>query len=786
VGSNYIVEASVGHIMDLDNKKLSVDVNNKFEPTYIESVNKKKVISKLRKLAKQTKNVLIATDMDREGEMIGWSIAYILKLKNPKRIVFYEITKDKIKKALKTPVALNYDLINASKARRILDRIVGYELSPVLWSNFKQGQLSAGRVQSAVVRLIADKETEINNFFASDALSHFKITGTFLCKKSDDILKTTLYEITKTHDDGAYHGKIAHISNIKKSKKLLKKIINAKFKVANIVIKKSIRNPSPPFTTYSLQQDANSKLRFATKRTMGSAQRLYEGGYITYMRTDSVNLSEDALKSIEDYVISTFGEKYHNLMRYKTKTKNAQEAHEAIRPSDIVTTEVKLGGKIGPDEIKLYNLIWRRTIASQMSPAKFDITTIQISINKTDIDDKYFSTSVENLKFPGFLKVYGKEEEDENPRSGTHGLDSISVLTVGTKLKQQEFISKQDYDKPVPRYNEGTLVNKLKNLNIGRPATIANIIDTIQKRKYVKIDNIDGKKMDALILSWSIKNSEISEDSKEIVIGKDNTKLIPTGLGIMINNFLVENFPDTMKYQFTSEMEENLDLISNGDKVWYKVLKNFYKKFHPMVKELTDKTQNNICTVDKFTKVLGKDPKTGDDVVAKFGKWGAYVVIGENKNKSAPIKDPLSLETITLKQALKLLKYPKELGEHNNVMIYLKKGEFGYYVQIGSDRVSVEDNKVTLKDIPKILKANDDKNKEREKKVLKVFTTNTKIYTIRDGEYGRFINARNINNQNSGKNKWGVNTKIYENIEINDITLEKVVELVNNKYTKQN
>lgn len=786
VGNDYIVAASVGHIMDLDGKSMSVDIENKFKPKYIHSPNKGQVISNLRRLAKQTSDVIIATDMDREGEMIGWCIAQVLGLKKPKRLVFHSITKTELLKALKKPEELNYNLINAQKARRILDRIVGYELSPLVCRKFNQ-KLSAGRVQSVVVELIVDKEKEVDDFYKSESSSFFKFSGNLRRNKKNSVsMRMTLNDITKENKD-SYQGKTSKIYKKKDANKFLKKCMKSKFSVKFVNKRESKRKPSPPFTTSTLQQDANRKLSFATKRTMSAAQRLYENGYITYMRTDSVNLSDDALKKIKKFVIDKYGKEYHTQVKYKAKTKNAQEAHEAVRPTKPDITNVKKGGKIGNDEVRLYNLIWKRAIASQMSPAVFDVSTIQVDISK--VEKKYFEKSIEKLTFSGFLKVYNiSKDEDTDSETSENGEETkkIKIPKIGNKMTAVEITGKQEFDRPVPRYNEGSLVKKLEVNGIGRPATVGNVIETIQKRGYIEKKDFPGENKQSIVMTWNNDKDkketkkEIIVTEKTIVIGKEKNKMSPTSLGKMTTTFLVDKFSEIMKYEFTSSMEKNLDSISNGKKTWFKVLDKFYKEFHPLIVKNGGGASGS--EINKYTKILGKDPKSGEDVIAKSGKYGPYIVLGDDKKRTAKILDPHTLESITLKQALKLLKYPKLLGEYKGKEVYLKKGT-NYYINYDGKNMTVENNKIKIKDVAKIITEYESKLKEKKKDVIKIFDTTNKLYTVRKGPYGNYVNVRGKND----KKDWGKNYGI-KNIDEKDIekmTLKQVKELIDNNYNSK-
>ena len=501
-------------------------------------------------------------------------------------------------------------------------------------------------------------------FFSKDTSSYFRVTAELKNKKTD-ILKTSLFDINKINDSGEYTGQTSHIKNKKNTKKIIKKCIKSTLKIQNIIKKISTRNPPPPFTTYTLQQEANRSLRFTTKRTMSVAQKLYEEGLITYMRTDSVNLSEEALKDIKKYIVKEIGKEYYRLFKYKAKTKNVQEAHEAVRPTHISDKQIKKIGKIGEDEQKLYDLIWKRTVASQMMPAKYEVMTLQISISK--LENKYFSASYETQIFPGYLCIYSNNDKNNK--------ENIEHFKKNMKLKPIKIIGKQEYIKPPVRYNEATLVQKLKpdNLNIGRPSTTASIIGTIQSRGYVTKKTVDGIQKDCVILTWEKKNDEINENIKQITLGKDINKLVPTDLGIKVTDYLVNTFPEIMEYKFTSKMEQNLDDISNGKKIWYKVLNKFYKKFHPLIDIALSKVTKNTYT----KHIIGIYEKK--EILLKNGKYGYYISYDSN---NISIKN----NKIKLKDAIKLIKEKKKKHlstlESKDKQYLILNGEYGPYIKI--------------------------------------------------------------------------------------------------------
>lgn len=788
LGSNYLVVASVGHIIDLDPSHMSIDIENGFKPEYKPYPDKSKVITNLRTLAKSSSDILLAADEDREGEMIAWSIAYILKLKNPKRIIFNSITKTELLKAVKSPTQINNNVVDAQKVRRMLDRIVGYSISPLLRTNIGPGKLSAGRVQSVVVELIIDKENEIKKFMDGNGdVSFFKFKGSFYSKDGTDnnILTSTLHDLENITDEGIYTGNISKMPTKKSSVRFLEKCMKAEFRIANMFNKKSIRNPSTPFTTSTLQQEASRKFNFPVKKTMQVAQNLYEAGYITYMRTDSINLSKEALSSVRKYVIKTYGKKYHRHMVYKAKNSNTQEAHEAVRPTNINTVFPKTKGKIGNDEIKLYSLIWKRTVASQMKPAEYKVTSIQILISNDAFH--YFLSTTEILMFEGYLKVYNiKNLEDDQDTVDNSG-NSKYNFKIGEYLLAKEIVGTQEYKRPPLRYNEASLIDKLdpKNLNIGRPSTYATIINKILDRDYVKKSNIDGIKKESLTLSLLDGDTKIKQATKDIVLGKEVNKFVPTSLGLTINEFLVKEFSKIMDYKFTADMENHLDDIAEGKVKWSDIMQEFYNDFNKSVLQVM---KNKKTVVDEKTRVLGKDPETGIEIIATIGKHTPVVKkqVSISKYIFAPIKEPLTLKTITLEQALKLFEYPKDIGKYKQKQIQLMKGQFGFYIKYGKDmKFPLPEGKekdITCEEIIKMIK---------EREPLGKFNSNDKMYTILKGkgDYSDYI--RVINLKQKGKQ---FNVPLPENTNVKELTVEKIQNIVkehynsksNNKYNKYN
>jgi DNA topoisomerase-1 len=771
LGPGHKVLASVGHIMDLDPKGMSIEIENNFNPIYIINKDKTTVVKNLKSAAKKATQILIATDEDREGEMIAWCIADVLKLKNAKRITFNSITQKDITNAIKNPRQIDNNMVNAQKTRRLLDRLVGYEISPILLRNFGQSNLSAGRVQSVVARLIVDRENEIKKFMSDPLKSYFKFYGTFLSDNKPFV--ASLYDLEGTNNDGFYKGTHSRIEDPDNARKFLTNCMGSKFKVMHVFDKKKTQGPSPPFTTSTLQQEANRKLGYSGKRTMTSAQRLYEAGYITYMRTDSVNLSEEAIENIKKYVIDTYGNNYYRKVEYKSKTKNTQEAHEAIRPTDVFTTEIEVDGRIGNDEIKLYNLIWKRTVASQMKPAEYNVTSIQISISKES--DKFFMTTLENLTFNGFLAVYNianieSEDNDNELDNENNSNKNIKVPSIGIELDVDNIVGDQDYVRPPGRYNQASLIDKLdpKNLNIGRPATYVSIIEKIIEREYVKVADLPGINVDSSKFTWKSPELVINEDTSKIILGKEKNKYIPTHLGIIVTYYLIKNFPKIMDYKFTAQMEEKLDDIASGDLVWYEVLKEFYNEFHPMV--MTIKI-NKPEIQEKYTKLLGIDPLSGFEIYATLGKYGPiYKMMSKpGKPKIAPIKEPVTLETATLEGGVKAFEYPKVLGKYDKTQILLQTGKFGYYLIHGKKKYTIGDrNEITLNEAIEIIQG--------KQKGLLTFESGTKIYSIKDGPYGKYVKIYD------NKTKKGFNLSLPKDEDVNGLTLDRINEIISAKF----
>ncbi|PZW41651.1 DNA topoisomerase-1 [Mesonia algae] len=658
LGKDYKVESSFGHIADLPTKELGVDVEKDFKPKYVVSKDKKDVVRKLKKLADSSEMVWLASDEDREGEAIAWHLAEELKLAKEKtrRIVFHEITKNAILKAIDNPREIDYNLVNAQQARRVLDRLVGYELSPVLWRKVKGG-LSAGRVQSVSVRLIVEREREVLDFKTE---ASFRIDAEF-----------------STSDGKSFKAKIPkNFSSKAKAEAFLKENIGANFKVADLTKKPAKKSPAPPFTTSTLQQEAARKLYFSVSKTMNMAQRLYEAGHITYMRTDSVNLSDEAKKGAAHEINSAYGEKYLNARNYKGKSKGAQEAHEAIRPTHFENHSVPAER----DQQRLYELIWKRAIASQMSDAQLERTNVKI---EADTHEKQFTANGEMLKFDGFLKVYleGKDDEEEEQA----GL--LPAMKNGDTLNSEYITATERFTRPPSRYTEASLVKKLEELGIGRPSTYAPTISTIQNRKYIEKGSIDGKERE--YVKFKLKADKIVEKTLSEMVGSDKGKLIPTDVGMVVNDFLVQHFSNILDYNFTAKVEQDFDDIAEGNEKWTEMMNEFYDEFHPTVKDVAENAEREVGE-----RVLGKDPKSGKPVSARLGKFGPMVQIGSVEDEEKPLFASLgpdqTLSNITYEQAMDLFKLPKEIGEYEGEAVEVNNGRFGPYVKYGKKYVSLD------------------------------------------------------------------------------------------------
>lgn len=757
LGPSYCVEASLGHIIDLDPKAMSINFDKDFEPTYIiipESKNgksKEQVVKKLQQLAKSADDVLIATDKDREGEMIAWSIAKLLKLKKPKRIGFHSITKSDVLAAVANPTKIDDNLVDAQKGRRVLDRIVGFELSSLLYKVLHTSNLSAGRVQSILTKLVIDKENEIAKIIESGLSSSFRVKGHF-----NNTIIATLHNFTSIDKTGLFKGTIATLQETD-LKSFLQFAKTATYRINNIQHKEAIRNPSPPYTTSTLQQDANKKFSFSAKNTMKLAQTLYECGHITYMRTDSVALSKEALKQCEKYILQSFGSTYHRYVQYKSKLANAQEAHEAVRPTDMFETDLEVNGKITPDHIKLYKLIWKRTIASQMKPQINTVMDIQISMIH---NYKYFfATSFETMKFPGFTIIYNPE----------HTKNVLPTYTYGLIMNMNKIIGKLEYSSIPLRYNEQTLIKKLEQLEIGRPATTATILENVKSKNHIEVKDMPGISKPTKTLSVT-PTTDITEDNDTIVLNKETNKFVPTAIGISINKFITDHFSDIINYTFTADMETKLDKIANNELTYVDVMREFYDKFHPLIVELS-----NIQAPNKESTVLGKHPDTNGTIIATITSSGDHVIkysIPKHPVAYANIIPPHTASTITYENALLLIDdaYPKLLGKHLGVDIILKKTKKDtYYLSHNNNFFSATKN-TTYDDALKIM--------SEKSKVKKIIMHKGTSYDIVDGPYGHYIRQQT-------KDKKYINTTLPKNENIEELTGERILAIIGENKQKK-
>ena len=713
LGKDYKVMSSYGHIRDLKKKELSINEKT-MEPDYEIPEEKKKLVTELKTNAKKAKKIWLASDEDREGEAISWHLCEVLGLDEEKtnRIVFHEITKQAILDAIKNPRHLDMNLVNAQQARRVLDRLVGFKLSPILWRKVKPA-LSAGRVQSVAVRLIVEREREIQKF---QSVPYYRITAIFaLISDSGNAteVKAELDQRFNTHEE---------------VEAFLEKCKDAKFMVESVTKKPLKRSPAPPFTTSTLQQEAARKLGFTVVQTMMIAQKLYESGRITYMRTDSVNLSTLCTNASKDEIIREYGKEYSQTRAYHTSSKGAQEAHEAIRPTYM--NEPTIEGTV--QEKRLYELIWKRTIASQMADAQLEKTTISINIGNTS--EKFVATG-EVVSFDGFLKVYLESTDDEE-----HAEDASHILPAlkeGDELQRREILATEKYSLAPARYTEASLVKKLEDLGIGRPSTYAPTISTIQQRQYVVKGYKTGEERTFTI--DSLKGIKITQKLKKEMAGSEKGKLLPTDIGIVVNDFLMENFPNIMNYNFTADVEKKFDDIAEGKTEWTNWMKDFDKGFEPEVKEVLEARNQHKAG----ERNLGNDPKTGKPVFVKIGRFGPVVQIGSAEDKDKPqfaqLPSDKSIETITLEEALELFKLPRELGEYEGITVTVGSGRYGPYILHNRKYVSIpkEDDPLTIT-LDRAIELIKEKREAEEKRHLKVFDEDDKM-EILNGKYGPYI-----------------------------------------------
>ena len=714
------------------------------EPIYQVSTDKKEVVKKLKSLAKKADTVWLASDEDREGEAIAWHLFNELNLKseNTKRIVFHEITKNAIQKAIQNPRTIDINLVNAQQARRVLDRLVGFEMSPILWSKVKAG-LSAGRVQSVAVRLICEREKEIEKFIP---VPIYKVEADFY-NKSKNLLKSKL-----NTDFADYSQALDFIQRAK----------GKIFSISNVETRPSKRSPSAPFTTSTLQQEA-SKLGFSVSRTMMIAQQLYESGYITYMRTDSVNLSEEAINSAKGVIVENFGNEYLHTRQYTTKNKSAQEAHEAIRPTNLSVQEA------GADDSqkKLYHLIWRRTLASQMSDARLERTIVDISAS--DLKEK-FITKGEVIIFDGFLKVYQIQKDEDSPEEDNEGL--LPKVEKGEIVQLSQIIGEEKFSRPAPRYNEASLVRKLEELGIGRPSTYAPTISTIQKRQYVEIRDLDPKQRE--VKKILLKNDNIKEKIEVENYGGDRRKLMPTDIGLVVNEFLTEHFPTILDYGFTAKVEEDFDNIAGGNENWKEMLSGFYSDFHPHVEEVKE-------TAERATgeRLLGQDPISGKNIYARIGRFGPMIQMGETEEEEKPkfagLMKGQHINSITLEEALKLFELPRYLGDYEDKKVEVNTGRFGPYVKHNSKFFSLkpkEGDEIATITLDRAIELIEAKREADKNKFIKAFETEDPIIEILNGRWGPYIKQ--------GKE----NFKIPKEVEVDKLTLEDVKKIISETGSK--
>ena len=721
LGKDFKVVSSYGHIRDLVKKDNGVEVENNFKPIYQIPAEKKQVVKELKKLAKEAETVWLATDEDREGEAIAWHLKEALDLpeKKIKRIVFHEITKEAIKHAIENPRKIDANLVNAQQARRILDRLVGFELSPILWRKVKP-QLSAGRVQSVAVRLIVEREREIMNFKPQ---SQFRITGDFLLLSGKDKGKSFKAELSKK------------FKKEKEALEFLKKCKESEFIIASVEKKPFKKKPSPPFTTSTLQQEASRKLRFSVAKTMLIAQKLYEAGKITYMRTDSVNLSDFAIETAQKIIIKKYGKEYSHPQQYKTKTAGAQEAHEAIRPTDF-SKETVSGSR---DEKALYKLIRQRALASQMSDAEMERTTVKISISKSP---EMFTAKGEVVKFDGFLKVYSESSDETNGEEIKEGL--LPAMSEKDKVKPTSITATQRFTRPPARYTEASLVKKLEELGIGRPSTYAPTISTIQKRGYVVKGEVPGKERKYKVLTLTEKG-EIEEEEKTEIYGADKGKLMPADIAMLVNDFLIDKFPEVMDYNFTAFVENELDDIAKGKLKWDKMLKEFYSPFHNKVTHTIENSER--VSGEKF---LGTDPKTGKHVSVRMARFGPVVQLTnpddpDEKPQYAGLRHGQRMEAITLEEALELFKLPRTLGKFEDEEVVVAIGRFGPYVKHKNKFYSLGKNhdpySISLEEAIQVIEA---KRKADAEKTIKTFEEDDSIKILK-GRWGPYLKAGKMN-----------------------------------------
>ena len=722
LGKDYKVMSSYGHIRDLKKKDFGVDLDN-LNPEYEIPAEKEALVKSLRKNAKEAETVWLASDEDREGEAISWHLAQVLDLnmEQTKRIVFHEITKNAILEAIKAPRHIDVNLVNAQQARRVLDRIVGFKLSPVLWKKLKPS-LSAGRVQSVSVRLIVEREREIEQFKAE---SSYKVEATFAIEDKGQTtdFRADLNTRFKTEEE---------------AKQFLESLEGKTFTVADITKKPMKKSPAPPFTTSTLQQEAARKLGFTVSQTMMVAQHLYESGFITYMRTDSVNLSTLCLGASKTEITEQWGTEYSKTRNYHTSSKGAQEAHEAIRPTYMSQHEITGNGQ----ERKLYELIWKRTLASQMADADIEKTTVKITVDGTDYD---FTANGEVVLFDGFLRLYHESNEDDEQQDDEAHM--LPTLKAGTQLQPVQVSATERLSQAPVRYTEASLVRKLEELGIGRPSTYAPIISTIQQREYVVKGNKTGEKVKFKVYSLKFKDGEgkLKESTKTETVGQEKAKLIPTDIGVVVNDFLMQFFPEIMDYNFTANVEKDFDEVAEGKADWKKVIKDFYNDFEPLV----EKTMNDKMDHKMGERVLGTDPVSGKPVSVKIGRFGPVVQIGSANDKDKPrfaqLKSDQSIQTITFEEAMNLFKLPRTLGDYEGAEVTIGTGRFGPYVLHNKSYVSLPSKynpmDITLEEAIELI---NEKKQTEEKKHLKQFAEEPELEVL-NGRFGPYLHYKGNN-----------------------------------------
>lgn len=711
LGPDFKVMSSYGHIRDLKKKNFSIDVDNGFEPVYEIPDDKKALVAELKKSAKEAETVWLASDEDREGEAIAWHLFEVLKLKpgNTRRIVFHEITKNAILHAIEHPRDIDLNLVDAQQARRVLDRIVGFELSPVLWKKIKPA-LSAGRVQSVAVRLIMERENEIKGFTPEE---YFRVVASFRLPDGETVSGTLA----------------SRLGSAKEAEEMLTRAAGDTFEVTAVNVHPVKKAPAPPFTTSTLQQEAARKLGFTVSQTMMIAQKLYEAGHITYMRTDSLNLSELALGAIKDEIVSTMGDEYLKLRRYHTSSRGAQEAHEAIRPTYVDQKTIDAS----PQEKRLYSLIWKRAVASQMADAEMEKTTVEISAKESGAR---FTVTGEVVRFDGFLKVYMEGRDDDNADDGSdQGL--LPHLSKGMKLTLGEMTATERFTQQPPRYTEASLVKKMEELGIGRPSTYAPTISTIQQRGYVEKGEKEGTDRSFLVLT--LEDGKVSRNTRTETVGSEKGKLVPTDVGEVVNEFLTEYFPDILDYNFTAQVEEKFDKIAEGKLPWHNEIQSFYTGFHPAV----DSAMNMRLEHKVGERVLGVDPKTGKPVSVKIGRYGPMIQLGDGEGEEKPQFASLlkgqSVSTITLEEALKLFEFPRHIGEYEGSDLTVAIGRYGPYVKFDGKFISIPKEyspaHLTLDEAVSLI---EEKRREEANRVVKTFPEDETIQIL-NGRYGVYI-----------------------------------------------